>query len=194
MNRTRTQPARTARTLACACHAPHAHARSCHAHFLRPHDRDSTLNAIRLFRVANNVVAYRFEIIEIVAAKGWLEMADRIVVITAILATTVSGSRKIAAWFRNLPVRLPVSIVSRTILLTSLLVSLNCSLFGARASDAIYQFVKSKRCSFTHVICHACSYYDVTHCGDRGLPSLHTILLMLFCGSNIAHPLFLWRR
>ena len=37
MNRTRTKPARTARTLACACHAPHARARSCHAHFLRPH-------------------------------------------------------------------------------------------------------------------------------------------------------------
>ncbi len=36
------------------------------------HDRDSTLNAIRLFRAANNVVAYRFEVIEIVAAKGWL--------------------------------------------------------------------------------------------------------------------------
>ena len=36
MNRTRTKPARTARTLACAFHAPHARARSCHVHFLRP--------------------------------------------------------------------------------------------------------------------------------------------------------------
>ena len=96
------------------------------------HDRDSTLNVIRLFRAANNVVAYRLEIIEIVAAKGWLEIADRIVVITATLAMTESGSRK-TAWFRNLPVRLPVSLVSRTILLTSLLVSRNCSLSGARA-------------------------------------------------------------
>ena len=102
------------------------------------HDRDSTLNVIRLFRAANNVVAYRFEIIEIAAAKGWLEMADRIVVITATLAMTESGSRKTASWFRNLPVRLPVSIVSLTILLTSLLVSPNCSLFGARAFNWRY--------------------------------------------------------
>ena len=155
---------------------------------LAVHLRYSTLNLMRLFSATNKVVEYRLDIIKRAAEKGWGETAERIAVITATLAMTKSGSCILATQIEGLPVRLPVSIVSRTILFTILLVSVNCSPSGARALSWWWLLIlRLKDSYFTYVVCHTRSYYDVTH-RSAGLPGLYAMLLISFNGPRTIIP------